>query len=217
MDIEKLRNSWQKQEEKLESTRSLNIAVLKELKLENAKSRIKQLLYLPISTLLFFSLVICYATHFTISNFGVWYFTFSGIVMLLFSFAFVFSSVNQLRIILKLDYQQPVTMLQRQLSRLKLSVIYNLKIAAAILPFSPFVGLFAIKAIFNFDATQVISLQQIWIFAGITVILQILTLFFSAKLRSQNKDKNYINWLLQGSGSQIEEAKSFLSEIEDFE
>ncbi len=109
MDIKQLRDAWQNQEQKLEATRSLNIAVLKELKLDKAKSKINQLLFLPIISLVFFSLF--------------------------FSFAFVVSSVRQLHGILSLDYQQPVTILQRQLSNLKLSILFNLKIAAAILPF----------------------------------------------------------------------------------
>jgi len=216
MDIDQLRNAWQQQEEKLEATRALNVKILKELKLEHTKSKIKRLLCLPVSTLLFCCFIICYATIFIISNFGTWYFVFSGIVILFFAFAFVFSSVHQLRIILSLDYQQPITILQRELSKLKLSVIYNLKIAAAVLPFSPFIGIFTIKAILNFDITEIISLRQVLIFAGITVILQLISLFFSAKLSAKNKDKNYMNWLLKANGSQINEAKSFLSEIEDF-
>ena len=216
MDIEQLRDAWQNQEQKLEATRSLNIAVLKELKLDKAKSKINQLLFLPISSLLFFILLIGYAVQFLIRNLEIWYFTFSASIILLFSFAFVFSSVRQLHGILSLDYQQPITILQRQLSNLKLSILINLKIAAAILSFSPFVGIFVLKVLFDFDATEFISLQQIWIFAGITIILQILALFFSAKLKSKKTGKNYLNWLLQGNGSQIEEAKSFLAEIEDF-
>ena len=217
MDIEQLRDAWQNQEQKLEATRSLNISVLKELKLDKAKSKINQLLFLPISSLVFFSLLICFTVQFLIRNLETWYFAFSASIILFFSFAFVVSSVRQLHDILSLDYQQPVTILQRKFSNLKLSILFNLKIAAAILPFSPFVGIFVLKVLFDFDATEFISLQQIWIFAGITVILQILALFFSAKLKSKNADKNYINWLLKGNGSQIEEAKSFLAEIEDFE
>ena len=217
MDIEQLRDTWQNQEQKLEATRSLNIAILKELKLDKAKSKINQLLFLPISSLLFFSLLVCFTVQFLIRNLETWYFAFSASIILFFSFAFVFSSVKQLHGILSLDYQQPVTILQRQLSNLKLSILINLKIAAAILPFSPFVGIFVLKVLFDFDATQFISVQQIWIFAGITIILQILALFFSAKLKSKNAGKNYVYWILQGNGSQIEEAKSFLAEIEDFE
>ena len=112
MDIDQLRNAWQQQEEKLEATRALNVKILKELK-EHTKSKIKRLLYLPVSTLLFCCFIICYATIFIISNFGTWYFVFSGIVILFFAFAFVFSSIHQLRIILSLDYPQPITILQR--------------------------------------------------------------------------------------------------------
>ena len=53
MDIDQLRNAWQQQEEKLETTRALNVKILKELKLEHTKSKIKRLLCLPVSTLLF--------------------------------------------------------------------------------------------------------------------------------------------------------------------
>ena len=39
MDIDQLRNAWQQQEEKLETTRALNVKILKELKLEHTKSK----------------------------------------------------------------------------------------------------------------------------------------------------------------------------------
>lgn len=44
-----------------------------------------------------------------------------------------------------------------------------------------------------------------------------LALFIHHQLSSKNMDKKWLNWLLQGNGSQIGEALGFLKEIEEFE
>jgi flavoprotein len=36
------------------------------------------------------------------------------------------------------------------------------------------------------------------------------------KLNPKNADKKWLNWLLQGSGSQVNEALEFLKEIDEF-
>ncbi len=217
MKITNIQAAWQQQESKLEATRKLNLEALKELKLEKTGSKVKQLLFLPITTLLFFTFIACYGIYFFIQHWGIWYFAFSGGVVTFFSMAFIVSSVRQLGVILQLDYRQPVVNVQRQLSVVKISVLKNLKIAAAVLPFSPFVGLLVIKAIFNYNITQLISIEQLGIFAIVTLILQILALFISNKLNIKNSNKKYINWLLKGNGSQIDEAQQLLKEIESFE
>ncbi|MCW0483064.1 hypothetical protein [Gaoshiqia sediminis] len=201
----------------LEKTRKLNESLLREVKLGQAKSSLKSLLFLPISTLLFYLIAASYGLYFTVVNWETWYFAFSGAVVTFFSLLFIASSIRQLKQILSIDYQAPVLKLQKDTSRIKVSVVYNLKIAAWILPFAPFIGLFLVKALFNFDLIQIINDGMIVSFAVVTIILEILSLFVLRALRPENISQKWLNWMLQGSGSQVDEALGFLTEIEEFE
>jgi len=216
MDISQIQSIWKQHEAKLEETRKLNLAVLKAIKLDKAKSSLRGLLFLPISTLAFFSITASYALYFTLVNGTSWYFAFSGIVVALASIAYTVLSIKQLRQILSVDYDAPILQLQKDLSRLKSSIVTNLKIAVWVLPFAPFIGIFVSKALFDFDLTAIMGFGMITTLGIITIVLEGFALFALRALKSNELNNRWINWLLQGSGSQVDEALGFLSQIETF-
>lgn len=208
---------WKQNETFLESTRKLNESLLKEVKTNQAKSSLKGLLFMPVATLAFYLLTASYGLYFTSIHLQTWYFAFSGLVVTLFSILFVASSIKQLKQILSIDYNAPILKLQKEISRIKTSVIHNLRIAAWLLPFAPFVGIVFIKAVFDFNLAAQINYNIIYTFGGITIILEILSLLALRALRPKNINKKWLNWLLQKSGSQVDEALGFLKQINDFE
>jgi len=217
MDISQIQELWQQYEAKLEETRTLNMTLLKEVKLDKAKSSLRRLLFLPISTLIFFACMASYSLYFTFVNLEIWYFAFSGIVVAIASVLYTLLSIRQLQQILSMDYDAPILQLQKDHSKLKLSIISNLNIAAWVLPFAPFIGIFVSKALFDVDLTAVMGLGMITALGFITVFLEGIALFTLRGLRSKNVNKKWVNWLLQGSGSQVDEALYFLDQIEEFE
>lgn len=208
---------WKQNEALLDSTRKLNATLLREVKLDKAKSSLKSLLFLPISTLIFFLFATSYALYFAVANWGAWYFMFSAAVVALFSVMLVVSSFKQLQQILSVDYNAPIVKLQKDISKIKFSVVTNLRIGAWILPFSPFIGLFVVKALFQFDMVEVMNYNMVFSFGIATIILEALSLMALRALRPKNINKRWLNWMLQGSGSQVDEALGFLKQIEEFE
>jgi hypothetical protein len=208
---------WKQNEAFLESTRKLNRSLLKEVKTEQAKSSLKGLLFLPVSTLIFYISTASYGLYFTSIHLETWYFAFSGLVVTLFSILFVASSIKQLKQILSVDYNAPILKLQKDISKIKTSVIHNLRIAAWLLPFAPFVGILFTKAVFGFDLAAQVNNNIIYTFGGITIVLEILSLLALRALRQKNINRKWVNWLLQKSGSQVDEALGFLEQIDDFE
>ena len=208
---------WKQNERLLENTRALNVTLLKEVKLDKAKSSLKSLLFLPVSTMVFFVIAASYAMYFAVLNWGTWYFMFSGAIVALFSIMLVVSSIKQLKQILSVNYNAPILKLQKEVSQIKLLVIHNLRIATWALPFGPFIGLFLIKALFDVDLVQLINFNMVVSFGVTTMVLEVLSLLFLRALRPKSINKNWLNWLLLGSGSQVNEALGFLSQIEEFE
>lgn len=208
---------WSRQEAHLEETRTFNAEILREVKTDKARSSLRSLLFLPISTLLFFVLLAAYAAYFAASHLDSWYFIFSGGVVAFFSVLLVVSSIRQLYWILSFNTAAPIVQMQKAASKLKLAVVQNLRIAAMTLPFSPFIGVFAAKVLLGVDIVASMAFSVILSFGILMIALEVVSWFILRALRPKNFNKPWLNWLLQGSGSQVDEAMGFLGQIEDFE
>ncbi|HKK74510.1 MAG TPA: hypothetical protein VJ953_05530 [Saprospiraceae bacterium] len=208
---------WKQQEALLEETRTFHAQVLREVKIDKARSSLRRFLLLPISTAVFFALLAGNAFYFAATHLEAWYFIFSGGIVGFFSVLLVVASVRQLYLILSLDYQAPIIRLQKQLSKLKVVVVDNLRIAAWSLPFSPFIGVFFFKTILGLDVVETLDSTAILSVGFSVVVLEVLSLLILRALRPQNTRKNWLNWLLQGNGSQVDEALDFLQQIEAFQ
>ena len=208
---------WKQNEVILEQTRALNLKVLKEVKLGKVKSTLKNLLFLPVSTLVFYTSVASYGLYFAIQNVDTWYFMFSGAVVAFFSALYILSSIKQLKQLLLINYDAPVLEMQTELSKIKLSVVTNLRIAAYMLAFGPFIGLFVLKVLFNIDMVLLLNSTMMISFGVVTVLLEILSLMLLRALHPKNMNKKWLNWLLKGNGSQVDEAIGFINEMKRFE
>lgn len=212
-----IQNLWKQSEALLEENRKLNLTLLKEIRLDKAKSSLKRLFFLPISTLLFYNVVGFYAIYFAITNAEHWYFAFSGTIVAFFSFWLVCTSINQLKLILSIDYTDAVVNIQKKLATLKVAIVQNLRVVAWLLPFGPFVGLFICKALFNIDVMTLLNFNMLISFGISTILLEIISLMLLNALQTKRINTKWLNFLLQGSGSQVNEALHYLKTIEDFQ
>ena len=216
MNDSKMQALWAQHETQLQQTRRLQLDLLREVKLDKARSTLRSLYFLPASTLAFFTYLAGYAAYFTAQNLQVWYFAFAGLLVTSVSVAFCWSSIRQLQRLVSLDYQAPIVQLQGDLSRLKTSVVTNLRIAAWVLPFGPFVGLFVAKSLLGIDLAELTNSAVLVSLGMVTLILEVGVMLILRAFRQKNLDRPWINWLLQGNGSQIDEAQRFLEQIEAF-
>ncbi len=200
-----------------DEVRNINKDLLKEVKLDKAASSLKSLFFLTISTLVFFITAASYSLYFTIIHWKTWYFAFSGIVIASTSILYIIVSIMQLKQLLSIDYNTPILNLQEDIAQIKTSIVNNLRIAVWVLPFAPFIGLFLVKVLFNFDLTVLVNFSMVTSFGIITILLEVITLLILQALNSKNINKGWANWLLKGSGSQVDEAHGFLYQIREFE
>lgn len=78
-------------------------------------------------------------------------------------------------------------------------------------------NIFFFKILLNVDIVANMSRKMVYIYAAIFIVLLIVSIIFSKLLTRKNMNKKWMNWLLHGSGSQVDEALGFLREIKDFE
>lgn len=216
-DFIKIQETWNRHEKKLDQSLKLNLVLLKKVNLSNARSKLNSLIWQNAATIIFFFTVAMYGIVFAIENNQVLHYLISGLVLAFWAGAFSFGSANQLKKILKLDYSLPILELQKKLIAIKLSILKYLRLIVWTLPFHLAFMIITFKSIYGVDIIAQNSKEWLaWNFA-LSGLFLVIAIYFQTKSIEENLNKKWINWLLQGSGSQINEALVFMKEIEEFE
>jgi hypothetical protein len=214
IDIENLQNTWSKHEEKLQKSINLNLELLKRINVKSARSKMTSLIWLNAITLVFYQVVMWYFVYYTVLSWPVVQFVIAGLILAVWSGIISYGAVKQLKLILEIDYAGPVTIVQKQLQKVKIAIVHFLRMALMILPFHMVFIIVINDILFNVDIIKVAD--PLWMILQ-TLILIIPTVWIYRNLSPENVNKKWVNWLLKGNGSQINEAQNFIKEIEKFE
>lgn len=216
-DFMDLQQAWARHERKLDQNLKLNLELLRKVNLKSTRSKLRQLVWQNSLTAIFYVFAALYFINFAADHRPVWYFMLSGLALAGWSVAIAIAAIKQLRLILMIDYSGPVTELQKKLSYIKIVIIKNLRLAGWALPFHMAFMVVTLKILFGIDIIR--NGDPDWLmWNGILAVGFFgVAIFFHRKLSPANVDKKWINWLIQGSGSQVGEALEFLKEIEKFE
>ncbi|NBC04628.1 MAG: hypothetical protein GVY20_13100 [Bacteroidetes bacterium] len=217
MDLSNLQQTWNRFEKKLDQNRQLNLYLLRKVNLEKTKSKLSSLIWQQALTIIFYLIAGSWFIYFSAFHWGNWTSMFSGGILAVWSFIATASAIYQLQLILNLDYSKPVIQLQKKLMTLKTSIIRNLRLAGWVLPFYMAFVVVGFQVLFGVDIIHEME-PQVLVWNGIfSVTLIFVSLWIHKKLSPKNADKDWLNWLIQGSGSQVNEALEFLKEIDEFE
>ena len=218
MELDNLKELWAGIDQKLDRNWQLNLEIIRRTNLDKARNKMRSLTWIISITLAFYILVTLFFVRFTVANWGNLQFMATGIVLGGWSVWICFASIRELNAISKIDYAAPITVLQKQLIDLKLMIIRTLRIVGWIFPFSFAFMILFFKVLFNVDIVAKAPMDWvIWNLIIYLVLFVPLSLWIHTKLHPRNANKKWMHKLLQGNGSQINDAVDFLKEIEDFE
>jgi hypothetical protein len=217
MELDDLKDIWKQQEEKIDHQWQLNVKTLKQTNLDKAKSKLRSLSWVVSITLLFYLLMAMFFMIFGFRNLEIGYFALSGFVLSLWSLLVATGSIGQLRAIHKIDYTEPIPILQTKLEKLKLIILKYLQLAQWIFPFYLSFVIFWSKVLFDFDI--VANAGNTWLLIQLifSICLIPVSIWLHRKLRPENINKKWITTLMLGSGSQVSDAIAFIKRIEAFE
>ncbi len=217
MDFSNLQQTWSRLEQKLEKGNRLNLDLLKKVNLDRAQNKLKNLVWQQAITIAFYLLAGSYFIHFSAIHWENWHYVISGGVLAGWSFIASASAIHQLQLILTIDYSMPILQLQKRLMSIKTAIIKNLRIAVWVLPFYMAFVVWISELFFRIDFIAVAEISALsWNFILSGLLIPV-AWWMHRKLNPRNADKNWMNWLLHGSGSQVSEALDFLREIDEFE
>lgn len=209
-ELDNLKHLWQEQEQKLEQSMALNLSLFRETKLDKAQNQMVGLTWISSLTAAFYIAALWYFVFFAFHNLDNWHFVLTGGILAAWSGAIALGAILQLKSILTLDYAKPVAELQKQLQEIKFTIIRFFRLALMIIPFYLVFPEVIFKVLFNVDF--ITQMDPLWVILQPVVLLP-LTIWIYTKLSPKNAEKKWMNWLLQGNGSQIKSAQNFIQEI----
>ncbi len=210
-------NIWKEQNAKIEKTLAINKLLLKETIGRKAESSLKGLARLTtagIIAFVFYLLILGYALFYAISNYSSAnnYFIVSVLAIALINIKGFADYIKHLVWTKNLNYDGSVMEIQKQLSRLQLSIIDHSKIMCLQFPF--FTTFFLSDAWFPQDVGLPYIIFQIMLTGSF--------IYFSFWLyknhKPENLNKKWFRNLIAGSGGKyVEKAIEFYREMEEFE
>lgn len=217
-ELENLQNLWASIDQKLDRTWKLNLEVIRQTNLNQVRSKMSSLIWVKGFTLAFYLLFTLLFIGFAAANWPAPNMVVTGILFAAWTLAIAVASVHELSLIRSIDYSEPVTVLQKKLGQLRLTIIRYLRLCVWILPLNfGFIILF-FKVLWGVDIVDVGNTA--WMIGNITFSLVVfvpLAVWLHRKLSPENAHKPWMNRVLRSNGSQITEALTFLKEIEKFE
>lgn len=210
-------NIWKEQNAKIEKTLAINKLILKETISQKAQSTLKSLVNLKktgIVAFVFYLLILGYALFYAISNYSTAnnYFIVSVSAIALINIKGFADYIKHLAWTKNINYDGSVMEIQKQLSKLQLSIIDHSKIMCLQFPF--FTTFYLSDKWFPQDVGFTYIVFQI--------ILTGSFIYFSFWLyknhKTENLNKKWFKNLIAGSGGKsVEKAIEFYKEMEEFE
>ena len=210
-------NIWKEQNAKIEKTLAINKLLLKEVIGRKAESALKGLIRLKISgivTFIFYFIVLGYALFYAISNYSSAsnYFIVSVSAIALVNIKGFADYIKHLVWTKNINYNGSVIEIQKQLSKLQLSIIKHAKIMCLQFPF--FTTFYLSDSWFPQDVGLAYMIFQITLTGSF--------IYFSYWLYKNNKPENlnkrwYRNLLAGSGGKSVRKALEFYREMEEFE
>lgn len=217
MENLELINIWKEQNAKIEKTLAINTLLLKETigrKAENSLKGLVKLKTTGIVAFVFYLLILGYALFYAVSNYtsASNYFIVSVSAIALINIKGFSDYIKHLAWTKNLNYDGSVMGIQKQLSKLQLSIIDHAKIMCLQFPF--FTTFYLSDNWFPQNVGLVYIVFQIILTTGF--------IYFSFWLyknhKPENLNKKWFRSLIAGSGGKpVEKAIEFYREIEDFE
>lgn len=217
MENTELFNIWKEQNAKIEKSLAINKLLLKDTIGRKAESSLKELVKFKttgIIAFVFYFLLLGYSLFYAVSNYSSAnnYFIISVSIIALINIKGFADYIKHLSWTKKINYDGSVVEIQKDLSKLQLSIINHAKIMCLQFPF--FTTFYLSDNWFPQDVGLVYILFQ--------VILTGSFIYFSFWLyknhKPENMEKKWFRKLIAGSGGKsVAKAIEFYKEIEEFE
>jgi len=215
---DELQQLWNRHEQMLRQQWQINAGLLRKINLGRVERKMRGLVWIKAIALGFYFIIAFLLIAYIAGKWPSAAFVVSGSLIALWAVSVIITSMLELKMLLRLDYSEPVCELQKHLLELRSSIIKYLRLGAWVFPlYMAFVVLF-FDLFFGTDIIR--DGNRTWLVTQILIsvfVMLPLAVWMHKKLDPENAGKKWMYTLLRRNGAQISEAVELLREIREME
>ncbi len=213
-NIEEVVQVWKQTESNYQKVNLQAEKLTQMLRTDRIGTKMSRLTRLKVLKMSFYMVFGCYSLWFATAHFREIHLCVSGFLLAIWSLAFAYTAMDELKTLRAVDYNAPTSKLQQQLLKVRTSIINAFRFATWAFPLHlPFIFVLG-KLLFGLDLLVYVSPIWLMVQLAITFVVMIpLAFWASKKLVPENAGKKWMKGLLKGNGSQIEESLMILKEL----
>ncbi|MFZ1321121.1 MAG: hypothetical protein WAT71_06150 [Ignavibacteria bacterium] len=218
MDLEKLKTIWDNYDEKLDETLEINRDLIKSLKMEKVRSKLKKFIIYRSLELLFTIFMISLLWDFAVSRIHEIQFVLPAVILSIFFIIGIAGIVRQFVTIGMMDLSGPVIEIQKDLILLKTHILQVIRISILSVPFYMAYLIIGFEFFFNIDIIN--QFDELWLAANLifSLLLVPVSIWLFLKLSYKNFNTRFVKKLLSFfSDVQIINSLNLIEEIREFE
>jgi hypothetical protein len=216
MKTNNIENIWAEHSRELQSRVHLNAEELHQIQFGKVKIALRGLLIRRIFENILFLVFFVLLLQFAVTNFQVWEYMASGLVLAVFACIGFIGGFRQVMLIGKLDFSGPVTSFQTEMEKLKAYSLQTLKLVLMSIPFYFAYIIIGFKSVFGLNVLRTADPQWLIFNLCLSIILIPVFIWVVRKLSYRSKS-NWIRKLIRDNGGKETDASlEFLAELEKY-
>lgn len=216
MEDNDFRNLWNVHSSKLQTNLEVNLNSLRNANYKKTRMELNRLVFRRSAEALVFLIILVFLLIFNIRNYPVPQYLISGSILGIFFVIGALGNIQQIVLIIRLDYSRPVTDFLIKLEELKIYSLKTLRLLFLSLPCYLAYVIITFKVLYNYDIYgNANSNWVLWnLFLSILFVPFALYIYMKLKLNSKS---NWVKKLIADNGGrQIDSAIQFIDEIVEY-
>lgn len=224
MDLEQFKTTWQEYDKKLDKQIQFNMKFLRKVNLDNTKSALDTFVNTPVWGVIIGVITLIFLIQYIFNHFAILHLILPAVIIGVFTLLQLLFSAYQLNVLHNIDYDLPITLIQKRLETLKIHRIRYLSITrfAYALLWLP-VLMVICKAFFDIDIYN--NSNQLWLIStlGAGFVFTVFGVWLSLTVGKTDIHSPFLLQLINNidsndiTGKGLYSAISFLHDIEEFE
>jgi hypothetical protein len=215
MDLDNLRNTWEKQDGVADTSIEINQSLLSSIKVNQQMEKLRKVQFYRILESVCFFFIVLSLWHYILKDFTFSAPTISAIILNFFAIIGLAGNIGQIVLIAQCDYSAPVKKLQHDMYRICAHKLQLTKLAMLSLPLYMTYTFFGLDALFGVDLYQQLSEKMVVFYAVSTVIIFAITAWVLSRLTYKNITSPWVKWSIAYIvGEQLIDMAEFLNSAE---
>ena len=194
MNLEQLQMEWQGNSSKLNDCIQLNQKLLNEIEANKQSSELDKLVTSRIIEAALFAVIVFLLWQYIAGSWAMTAPVISALTLTVFAIIGLAGNIGQIALLKAINYSNPVKKTLSQLIAVRSHNVNVFKLLTLSVPFYMAYVFLGYELVFGIDLFAVMQTSTKMIFAGVAVVLSVVTGVFITKLKPENRNHRVINW-----------------------